>query len=33
MREPGKYTPRKQEGNPSGNKEVVKNWGSGVDIN
>jgi hypothetical protein len=33
MRIPGKYTPRKQAGNPSGNPELVKNWGSGMDIN
>jgi hypothetical protein len=33
MRIPGKYTPRKQPGNPSGNPELVKNWGSGMDIN
>jgi hypothetical protein len=32
MREAGKYTPRKQPGNPSGNPELVMNWGSGMDI-
>lgn len=32
MREPGKYTPRKQVANPSGNGELVKSWGSGIDI-
>jgi hypothetical protein len=32
MREPGKFTPRKQPNNPSGNPEIVKNWGSGMDI-
>ena len=32
MREPGKFTPRKQPNNPSGNPELVKNWGSGMDI-
>ena len=33
MREAGKYTPRKQLGNPSGNPVLVKSWGSGLDIN
>ena len=32
MREPGRYTPRKQPGNPSANKNLVKHWGSGIDI-
>lgn len=32
MREPGKFTPRKQPGHPSGNALLVKNWGSGMDI-
>jgi hypothetical protein len=32
-RAPGKYTPRKQTGNPSANPELVKHWGSGMDIN
>jgi len=32
MREPGRFTPRKQQGNPSGNAELVKRWGSGMDI-
>ena len=31
-REPGRYTPRKQSGNPSGNPDLVKSWGSGMDI-
>jgi hypothetical protein len=30
---PGKYTPRKQPGHPSANPKLVKNWGSGLDIN
>ena len=33
MRSPGKYTPRKQPGNPSGNPALIKTWGSGLDIN
>jgi hypothetical protein len=33
MREAGKYTPRKQVGNPSGNPALIKSWGSGLDIN
>jgi len=33
MREAGKYTPRKQAGNPSGNPALVRTWGSGLDIN
>ena len=32
MREPGKFTPRKQPNNPSGNPDLVKSWGSGMDI-
>jgi len=32
MREAGKYTPRKQVGNPSGNPVLVRAWGSGLDI-
>jgi len=33
LREPGKYTPRKQVGNPSAVPELAKRWGSGLDIN
>lgn len=33
MREPGRYTPRKQPGNPSADANLVKHWGSGMDIN
>lgn len=33
MREPGRYTPRKQQDNPSANANLVKHWGSGMDIN
>lgn len=32
LREPGKFTPRKQENNPSGNPALVHSWGSGMDI-
>jgi len=32
MREPGKFTPRKQLNHPSANPELVKSWGSGMDI-
>lgn len=32
MREPGKYCPTKQPLHPSGNPELVKGWGSGMDI-
>jgi hypothetical protein len=33
MRSPGRYCPTKQPGHPSGNPELVKGWGSGMDIN
>ena len=32
MREAGKFTPRKQPMHPSGNDEIVRNWGSGLDL-
>ena len=32
MRAPGKYCPTKQPGHPSGNPDLVKGWGSGMDI-
>lgn len=31
--EAGRYTPRKQLGNPSGDPGTVSNWGKGVDLN
>lgn len=32
MREPGKYTPRKQFGNPSGNFSMTEKWGKGISL-